>query len=195
MHLYCFNILLSGGKYERSFYSLIQQNFDFKEWVMSKRKVYMASYHAFYPYEQSLIGEIFVPIQSIKERIDDRCVRFVKNTIGVHIRRTDNIASIQQSPMELFFEKVDEELDKDNLTMVYLATDSEEVKLQMKQRYGNRIITSSTSADRKSVAGIQDSLIDMYTLARTRKIYGSFQSSFSEMASQIGGTPLEILRI
>lgn len=140
-----------GGNYERSFYSLIQQELDFKEWVISKRKVYMASYHAFYPYEQSLIREIFAPIQSIKERIDDRSTQFVKNTIGVHIRRTDNVASIQQSPLELFFEKVDEELDKDNQTMVYLATDSEEVKFQMKQRYGNRIISSSTPADRNSV--------------------------------------------
>ena len=187
-------ITFEEGKYERSFYSLVQQKFDFKEWITSKRKVYMASYHAFYPYEQSLIGEIFTPIQFIKERIDDRCTQFVNNTIGVHIRRTDNIASIQQSPLELFFEKVDEELDKDNHTMIYLATDSEEVKLQMGKRYGNRIISSSTPADRNSVAGIQDGLIDMYTLARTRKIYGSFQSSFSEMASQIGGIPLEILK-
>ena len=94
----------------------------------------------------------------------------------------------------LFFEIVDEVLDKDNHTMIYLATDSEEVKLQMRKRYGNRIISSSTPADRNSVAGIQDGLIDMYTLARTRKIYGSFQSSFSEMASQIGGVPIEILK-
>ena len=35
----------------------------------------------------------------------------------------------------------------------------------------------------------------MYTLARTQKIYGSFQSSFSDMAAQIGGTPLEILKL
>lgn len=192
---YLFQYLTFGDcKYECSFYSLIQQKFDFKGWVMSKREVYMASYYAFYPYELSLIGEIFSPIQSIKERIDDRCTQFVNNTIGVHIRRTDNIASIQQSPLELFFEKVDEELDKDNHTVIYLATDSEEVKLQMRKRYGNRIISSSTPADRNSVAGIQDGLIDMYTLARTRKIYGSFQSSFSEMASQIGGIPLEILK-
>ena len=192
---YLFQYLTFGDcKYECSFYSLIQQKFDFKGWITSKRKVYMASYHAFYPYEQSLIGEIFAPIQFIKDRIDSRCTQFVNNTIGVHIRRTDNIASIQQSPLELFFEKVDEELDKDNHTMIYLATDSEEVKLQMRKRYGNRIISSSTPADRNSVAGIQDGLIDMYTLARTRKIYGSFQSSFSEMASQIGGIPLEILK-
>lgn len=154
----------------------------------------MASYSSFYPYESSLIRKLFVPIKSIKERIDDRCSQFAENTIGVHIRRTDNVASILQSPLELFFEKVDEELDKDNHTMVYLATDSEEVKSQMKQRYGKRIIGSSVPADRTSVTGIQDGLLDMYTLSRTRRIYGSFQSSFSEMASQIGSVPFEILK-
>lgn len=188
------SFIFKGCIYEQAFFSLIQQRFDFREWVILNRNVYMSSFSLFYPYEQSLIKKLFVPIQSIKERIDDRCTQFVNNTIGVHIRRTDNIASIQQSPLELFFEKIDEELDKDNHTMIYLATDSEEVKLQMGKRYGNRIISSSTPADRNSVAGIQDGLIDMYTLARTRKIYGSFQSSFSEMASQIGGIPLEILK-
>lgn len=183
-----------GCIYERSFYLLIRQKFDFERWVTSNRKVYMASYSVFYPYDRSLIEKMFVPIASIKERVDDRCSRFTENTIGVHIRRTDNVDSIRQSPLELFYEKVDGELDKDNNTMIYLATDSEEVKSQMKHRYGNRIISSSVPADRNSVVGIQDGLVDMYTLARTRKIYGSFQSSFSEMASQIGGAPLEILK-
>ena len=34
----------------------------------------------------------------------------------------------------------------------------------------------------------------MYTLARTEKIYGSFQSSFSELASQLGGVEVKVLR-
>ena len=188
----CFTF--NGTKYERSFYSLIQQKFDFNEWVVLNRKVYMASYHAFYPYELPLIGKMFVPIQFIKDRIDDICTQFVDNAIGVHIRRTDNIASIQQSPLELFYEKVDYELDRDEKSMVYLATDSEEVKRQMRRRYGKRVISSSVPANRISIAGIQDGLVEMYTLARTQKIYDSFQSSFSEMASQIGGVPLEILK-
>ena len=41
--------------------------------------------------------------------------------------------------------------------------------------------------------GIRDGVADMYTLARTQRIYGSFQSTFSEMASQLGGIPLQVL--
>ena len=77
----------------------------------------------------------------------------------------------------------------------YLATDSEEVKREMKERYGDRIFCSGKKADRGSLEGIREGITDMYTLARTQKIYGSFQSSFSDMAAQIGGVPLEILKL
>ena len=78
---------------------------------------------------------------------------------------------------------------------IYLATDSEEVKREMKERYGDRIFCSGKKADRGSLEGIREGITDMYTLARTQKIYGSYQSSFSDMAAQIGGTPLEILKL
>ena len=41
----------------------------------------------------------------------------------------------------------------------------------------------------------QEGVADMYTLARTQKIYGSFQSSFSNIAAQLGRVPLEILKL
>ena len=70
---------------------------------------------------------------------------------------------------------------------IYLATDSEEVKWEMKERYGDWIFCSG----KKGTVDLRNKgvgITDMYTLARTQKIYGSFQSSFSDMAAQIGGT-------
>ena len=69
------------------------------------------------------------------------------------------------------------------------------MKREMKKRYGDRIFCSGKKADRGSLEGIREGITDMYTLARTQKIYGSFQSSFSDMAAQIGGVPLEILKL
>ncbi len=66
---------------------------------------------------------------------------------------------------------------------IYLATDSEEVKREMKERYGYRNTCSGKKAYRGSLEGIREGITDMYTLARTQKIYGSFQSSFSDMAA------------
>lgn len=181
--------------YERSFYSLTQQNFDFVKWVNEKKNVYMASYTAFQPYENTLMSELFVPVPMVRDKIEKRCSSFSENMIGVHIRRTDNIASIEKSPLELFYRELDLELDKNERNLIYLATDSEEVKSMMKKRYGNKILSSTAPADRSSIDGIQDGIADMYTLARTNKIYGSFQSSFSEIASQIGGNQLVVLKV
>ncbi len=180
--------------YERSFYQLIQQEFNFKKWIEQNKHVYMASYSTFIPYRQAMLKELFVPTNNIQQKIKHRCKNFNESVIGVHIRRTDNIASIQKSPLNLFYNKIDIEIDKQTKTQIYLATDSEEVKYSMKKRYGNRIISSDNVADRSTVNGIIDGITDMYTLACTTKIYGSFQSSFSEIASQIGNIPLEIIQ-
>jgi hypothetical protein len=181
--------------YERSFFHLIQTKFDFNQWVKKNQNVYMASYSAFQPYEQFLISKLFVPIRTINDKIEKHCSLFEKNTIGVHIRRTDNIASIEQSPLELFYKKLDIDIEIHDNTSIYLATDSEEVKAQMRQRYGRRIICSENEASRNSIEGIQEGVVDMYTLAQTKKIYGSYGSSFSDMAAQINGRPLEILKL
>ena len=37
-------------------------------------------------------------------------------------------------------------------------------------------------------------LSDLWTLAHTRKIYGSFHSSFSELAAELGGIPLIVVK-
>ena len=111
----------------------------------------------------------------------------------MHIRRTDNIDSIKKSPLELFIEAGSQELTNHPDARIFLATDSEDVKQEMRQHFGNHIITSSVEATRDSVAGIRAGLGEMWTLSLTHKIYGSAGSSFSEMASLIGGNELQIL--
>lgn len=181
--------------YERSITPLCNQRFDFERWAKEGRCVYMASYTAFQTYDNAWISRLFIPVEEIVEEVENRCRNFSDTMIGVHIRRTDNLASIRQSPIELFYHKLDKEIEANDKTGIYVATDSEEVKQAMKERYGDRILSSEKQADRGSLEGIRDGIADMYTLARTQKIYGSFQSSFSDMAAQIGGAPLEILKL
>lgn len=184
----------SSCLYERSITPLCCQQFDFERWVVEHRCVYMASYTAFYPYPETLVKRLFVPVEAIQQEIDKRCASFAAYMVGVHIRRTDNEASIRQSPIELFYRKLDAVLQQHPEAGIYLATDSEEVKKAMRERYGERLQTSDKQADRSSLAGISEGIVDMYALARTRQVYGSFQSSFSDMAAQIGGIPLEIIQ-
>ena len=57
------------------------------------------------------------------------------------------------------------------------------------------MIFSEQVADRDSIEGIKGGVAEMFILSRTKKIYGSFLSSYSDMASQISGIPLEILKL
>lgn len=179
--------------YEKVITPLCKQDFNFEAWI-KQGSVYMASYTAFQNYSFELLRKLFIPKPELQQVINNRCKSFSNYTIGVHIRRTDNRASIEQSPLELFVTTIDRELAEHESLSIYLATDSESVKQEMRKRYGERLICADEKADRNSTSGIQGGIIDMYTLARTQKIYGSFQSSFSELAAQIGGIPLRIIR-
>ena len=152
------------------------------------------SYTAFQKYDYALLRKLFVPRQDIQEKITSYSQSFSDYSIGIHIRRTDNAASIQQSPTELFIAAIDREIEANPNVSIFLATDSEIVKKEMLSRYGNRVLTAKDEADRNSIAGIKGGIIDMFALSKTNKIYGSFQSSFSELAAQIGNVPIEILQ-
>lgn len=154
----------------------------------------MASYLDFQEISTDILRQLFIPLPTIQARIDQLCQQFSPYTLGVHIRRTDNTASIEQSPIELFITAIDKEIDLNVDVSIYLATDDESVKQELKKRYGKRLIYVKDKADRSSIAGIQGGIVDMYVLARTQKIFGSFHSSFSELAAQIGNIPLEIIK-
>lgn len=175
--------------YEKTIQDLKKQNFNFNNWIQ-KGHVYMASYLDFQEISTDILRQLFIPLSPIQARIDHLSQQFSSYTLGVHIRRTDNAASIEQSPIELFFAAIDKEIDLYADASIYLATDDESVKLELQKRYGKRLIFAKDKADRSSITGIQGGIVDMYALARTQKIYGSFQSSFSELAAQLGDIPL-----
>lgn len=179
--------------YEHQADGLRQSGFDFLRWAR-QGKVYMAAYLAFYPYTPDLLHAVFRPVPEIAEEIGRRCALFPPYTVGVHIRRTDNALSIEHSPLELFFECLDRELAEHPGLGIYLATDSEDVKREMRARYAGRLICAGSKADRSTTEGIREGIADLWTLSRTRKVYGSFHSSFSELAAELGGIPLLVVK-
>ena len=76
---------------------------------------------------------------------------------------------------------------------IFLATDDEATKQALLGRYGQRVITSPNKATRDSAEGIQEALAEMVALSRTDKIYGSANSTFSQIAACLGDIPIEIL--
>jgi hypothetical protein len=138
-------------------------------------------------------ARLFRPNKEVMALVRTNESYFSGYTIGMHIRRTDNIDSIRRSPLELFIEAARQELAEHTDLTIFLATDSEEVKTVMRSEFAGRVVTSDHEASRDSVAGIREGLADMWTLSRTQRIYGSAGSSFSVMAARVGGVPLHIL--
>lgn len=115
-------------------------------------------------------------------------------TIGVHIRRTDNIDSIRQSPLQAFETKMDNQLKDYPDTTFYLATDDQNVQEAFCKKYGKRMIIRKGTLTRDSKEGIRHAVVELYTLAACREIWGSYYSSFSELAAQIGNKKLTIVQ-
>jgi len=173
---------------------LKKQQFDFQAWATGCR-CYMSCYQVFGQFPDTVYGKLFHPVKEVMQMVDSFRDHFSDHTIGLHIRRTDNAESIEKSPTALFVKKVEEEIDRHSDTHVFVATDDEGVKHELKERFGQRIITPSATASRNDIEGIRGGLADMYTLAATCHIYGSAGSSFSPMAASIGNTPLEIISL
>lgn len=180
--------------YEDSVSKLRDGGFDFAGWSRGKR-CYMVTCIEFAKIPMGGVKTLFRPVKPVRDAVEANCALFSAYTIGMHIRRSDNVEAIRQSPTHLFIETGRRELAQHPDLKIFLATDSEQVKEEMRAAFGDRLITSSTPASRDSISGIRDGLADMYSLARTNHIYGSWFSSFSEMAARIGNCELTVLTV
>lgn len=171
----------------------VNNGFDFGQWAMQKQ-VYITTCVDFFHSDKKKLFDCFTPITSLQEEINRRSASFNEHTIGIHIRRTDNITSIRESPTELFIEQIKKEIECSNEANFYLATDSQEDKKVLLSTFGERITTSDKVAERNSTSGMQEALVEMYMLAQTRKIFGSAWSSYSTTAAQLNGIDCVILK-
>lgn len=177
--------------YEEKTTALLHKNFDFKQWYTHKN-AYIASCVYFYPQNNKKRFSIFKPLPALQQRIETITQPFNASTWGIHIRRTDNITSIAESPTDEFIIRMQEQISRDKKSLFYLATDSEEDKQRLKEMFKERLITSGKQAERNSLAGMEDALVELYALSKTAKIIGSAKSSYSETAAQISDIPYEI---
>lgn len=135
-------------------------------------------------------ADIFQPQEDIQRKIDEITKDWKGHVVGLHVRRTDNVRAIQNSPIERYYQIIKKEVEIDSLVRFYLATDSEEVKHDLTSRFGNRIITIPLCLKRSSLQGMKDAVVDLYCLASTSKIYGSSASTYSMLAGKIYGIPV-----
>ncbi|MGM9695101.1 MAG: hypothetical protein ACI3YC_08855 [Alloprevotella sp.] len=157
------------------------------------RKVYVSGGSVSFPYAPSLLQELR-PLPEIQARINAITREFPEEIVGVHIRRTDNTVSRAESEPEDFVKAMEEEVQKHPDVVFFLATDDLAVKKDLCRRFGGKILTLPVPTCRKSVEGIRNAIVDLWCLARTKRLIGSYWSSFTDTAAELGGIPVTIVR-
>ncbi len=159
----------------------IKQKAEIENAVKTKKLVYISTFSNIYE-ENNFKKLIIVP--EIQKKINALLPDSQTNLVGIHIRRTDHVRAIENSPTELFVKEINKELTEFPDTRFYLATDSLEEEKTLKDSFGDKIITNcSRELSRNSSQGIVDALVDLGCLNKCSKIIGSDWSSFSWTAS------------
>ena len=115
------------------------------------------------------------------------------DSVGVHIRRGDSPWQ-RNSPVESFQHVMDQYLNSNPKVHFFLATDSSDVRASMISRYGNRLHSLPSLNSRSCKSGLQSALADLLSLSMTSCILGTYNSSFSWLASAWGLIDLVIVK-
>lgn len=140
--------------------------------------------------------EFIKPTDYVREKADSVIGEIDSSTnIGVHIRRTDNQVCINNSPIEVFIEAMEREIEKDNRVTFYIASDDPDTILELKRRFGDRIYyMAEKNFERDSDKGIADAFAELICLSHANKIIGSFYSTYSRIAAMLSGIELEVVK-
>ncbi|MEJ8816955.1 hypothetical protein [Lacibacter sp. H407] len=165
---------------------------DVSKFDQLNKDIYIKACNDFYFQGENL--QYFMPSDLIQAKINANTKHFTNNTVGIHIRRGDHQTSIYESPTEYFKLKMRDEVAYNKQVSFYVATDDPHVKEELITEFGERVYYANAVLSRNTVEGMTDAMVDLYSLSRTCKIYGSYWSSYSDIAAKIGNIPLEIIQ-
>jgi len=179
-------IIFSILKNKTPFYKEVtRDNFSNKQY----NKYYLNTCHQFFGNYNDLC--MFKPHLVF---IEEASKYISENTIGVHIRRTDHIIAIENSPLSQFERAIEKEIINDSNVKFYLSTDDIKVENELIEKFKERIITRKKIFNRNNSEGIKDALIDFIALSLSKRIYGSYLSSFGEFAAIYGKKQFIIIK-
>lgn len=146
--------------------------------------VFMVTCYSYWDFEKPL--RWIVPSEVVRRKVDERKQSFAPNTVGIHIRRTDNTTAIRYSPTNLYVERMKEEVERDPAVKFLLLSDSNVEKESLMQTFAGRILTTTQEVVRNTEEGIIHAFVEMNLLAQTRVIYAG-NSTFSILAAMLSG--------
>ena len=157
--------------------------------------LYISTCYALCDYDSCQVGKVFRPQKELQEKIKSVTALFAEHTLGVHIRRKDNKQAIMHSPLSDFHHRMDKYMEEFPDAKIFLCTDDISVKRHFFQIFKGKIITTDAELQRSTLTGMQDAVVDLWCLAATSLVVGSYYSSFSDTATELGGQPLEIIKV
>lgn len=167
---------------------------EIEETIRTHENVYIRSWTCF-AREAEVDFQFIQPSEKVLKRGKALFEQIGKDTYGVHIRRTDHVNAIANSPTVLFENRMLEILSLNPKAKFYVASDDEQTKLELKDKFADRIIIfEGAKLSRKSTDGAIDAVVEIFALSKCRKILGSYESTFSKVASLIGNNELEIIK-
>jgi len=172
--------------------SLLRLAFDFDR-LLRERESFVQSFHRFHPSPRPFAD--FAPAAPLAAEIERIAGAFPGRTVGVHVRRGDNVLAAHHSPTAAYLERMAAALADDPETHFFLATDSPAAEDEIRRSFPGRVLTRPRTWGRDSTAALRDAVVDLWCLARTRAVLGSYFSSFSETAAEIGGLPLTVVDV
>lgn len=156
---------------------------------------------------KAILTKIIKENINISEHLTAKFNQFIKDkfcdyTIGVHIRYSD-----MKVPVEEIYKLVEKQLKKKPTATIFLATDSQMIMEEFKQKFNNVIVAEkwfSPNGERlhqnwdecqdRLTNGIE-ALQDIYLLSRCQSLIFSSQSSFGYLASILKDDPEEVYDI
>ena len=131
-------------------------------------------------------SDIFIPNDYVAQLINKTLSNMNSETIGLHIRQTDHVDALRETPKEKFIKVIFDEIAVSPEATFFIATDSKTVKKRIIEIFGaDKIIIFDGELNRISKNGMISALVDLYCLSNCRKIYGSYASSYSILASRL----------
>ncbi len=126
----------------------------------------------------------------VQQILDSWRVKGLDSTdVVYHIRRTDNEKAIRLSPFEVFLKSI---LVQEKPVVVF--SDEEDVVRALRQGLGEKILAFESVRRRNTLEGMLEGAAVFFALAGKRQIFGSANSSFSEIAAEYGGVALTVLK-
>ena len=137
---------------------------------------------------------MFKPSAQVRDAMQPYASK-LEHSVGVHIRRTDNVQAIANSPISMFVEAMRSEMEQHPDTAFFVATDNADTFKFIQDEIGSAVYEHpKASYSRNDPRAIKDAAVDLFALSSCRSLIGSYWSSFTDTAWELGNIPFVIIK-